>query len=243
MVYAQALIDNFNGAALDTSKWTETQGPGVSLSGGSLKMACVEYYPRIEGKNLFDLTTGIFAAKLTVEGTRVPACEVYLGAQDLSGNYVAVLGSPSSSYLAFQPGGLATTSSEVITDATGLSTGWVDGTWWGIGNAGLDNSVGMYKSSDGQNWTEMGRCVIGGAFNKNNVVMTFMSGVWDGSSSLVASYDDASFWAPQAETFVTRKVRWGGNWIPATPRVRSGGAWVAAAPRPNIYGDWDPMTD
>lgn len=243
MPYVQTLLDNFNGASLDSTKWDITQGPGASQSGGTLNLATTAAYPRVEGKQYFDLSTGILAAKLSVSGTRAPNTEFYIGAKDVSGNNIAALGGPNGTYLTFQPGGATTFSNEVITDTTvGVGWDWVPGTWWGIGNLGADNILRMYKSADGQTWTEMARCTVGGTFNKTSVAMIFMAGVWDGSTpTLVANFDDASYWVEQAQTFVTRKVRWNGQWVPATPKIRQGGLWVPAAPKPRIGGAWDPM--
>lgn len=242
-MYAQTLIDNFNDASLDAGKWAIVQGPGATESGGTLNLACVADYPRVNGKQTFDLSAGILAAKLSVTGTRSPNTEFYIGAHDTAGNYVAALGGPNGSYITFQTGGAATFSNEVVTDVTvGIGWDWVPGTWWGIGNHGSDGVVRMYNSTDGQTWNEMARCTIGGTFNKTSAAMLFMSGVWDGSTpDLVANYDDASYWAPEVEHFVTRKVRWNGGWIGATPKVRVNNEWVLSNPKPRIGGVWDPM--
>lgn len=241
MPYVQTLIDDFNDASLDLAKWTVTQGPGASESGGTLNLACVADYPRVEGDQQFDLSKGIFAAKLTVAGTRVDACEFYLGAEDGSGNAIAALGAPNGSYLTFNPSGSVTFNTEVIVDTTvGLGSGWVNGTWWGIGNLGTDNILYMYKSTDGQNWTEMAHCTVGGTFTKTAVGMMFQAGIWNGTTTdLTAKFDDASYFALETTTFVTRKVMWNGVWIPAVPKARIGGAWVPASPKPRIGGAWD----
>jgi hypothetical protein len=243
VVYKQTLIDNFDDGNLDSTKWTETQGPGAIESGGTLNLACVADYPRIEGDISFDLTQGIFAAKLSVTGDRAEGCEFYIGAHDGAGNHISALGGPNGAYITFQPGGLTTFSDEVVTDTTvGIGWDWIPSAWWGIGNMDGNNVVRMYNSTDGQVWNEMARCTVGGTFNKTSVGMVFMAGVWNGTTpNLVANFDDASYWANESETFVTRKVRWGGKWIPATPRVRTGEVWIPAAPKPRIDGAWDPM--
>lgn len=241
MPYVQTLIDNFEGASIDAAKWTITQGPGYSQSGGTLNMACVADYPRVEGKQLFDLSGGIVAAKLSTSGTRVEATEFYIGAHDNAGNAMTGMGAPNGAYLTFQGGGSANFSNEVITDTTvGVGWDWVQGTWWGVGNMGSDNVLKMYNSTDGQTWNEMARCTVGGSFNKLAAGMVFMAGIWNGTTTdLTAKFDDASYWALETETFVTRKVRWGGAWIPAVPKARIGGEWVPAAPVPRIGGAWD----
>lgn len=241
MPYVQTLIDNFDDATLDPAKWTITQGPGATESGGTLNLACIADYPRVEGVQLFDLTSGILAAKLSASGTRTENTEFYLGAHDVGGNHISALGGANGTYLTFQAGGSTTFNTEVIIDETvGVGWDWPPGNWWGIGNLGSDNIVHMYNSADGQTWNEMARCTVGGALTKTAVGLVFMSGVWDGSSpDLVANYDDASYWALETETFVTRKVMWNGGWIPAVPKARIGGVWVPASPKPRIGGAWD----
>jgi len=239
--YVQTVIDNFDAASLDTSKWETTQGPGTTQSGGLLHQACVADYPRIEGKQYFNLSQGILAAKLTVSGTRQANTEFYIGARNANYNAISGMGGPSGTYLTFQGSGATTFSNEVKVDTTvGIGPSWVNGTWWGIGNMGSDNIIYMYKSTDGQTWTEMAHCTVGGTFDKTAAALVFMAGIWDGTTtSLTANYEDASYFAFQTETFVTRKVMWNGSWIPAVPKARIGGQWVPAAPKPRIGGVWD----
>lgn len=244
MSYTQTLIDDFNDGTLDPAKWEITQGPGAVESGGTLNLSAVADYPRVEGKTYFDLSSGIYAAKLSASGVRSANTEFYIGAHDASGNAISGMGVPNGTFLSFQGTGLTTYNTEVKTDTTvGVGPSWVNGTWWGIGNMGPDNVLRMYKSSDGQDWVEMARCTVGGTFNKSATALVFMAGVWDASTpDLVANFDEASFWATDIETFAVRKIRWGGNWIWATPRVRMADAWVAASPKPRILDVWDPMT-
>ena len=241
MPYVQTLVDNFDDASLDPAKWTVTQGPGSSESGGTLNLACVANYPRVEGDQYFDLTNGILAAKLSVTGTRAENTEFYIGAQNAGGNHISALGGPNGTYITFQSGGATTFNTEVITDTTvGIGPSWAAGTWWGIGNIGSDNIVHMYNSTDGQVWNEMAHCTLGGTFTKTAAGLAFMAGVWDGSTpDLVANFDDASYFALETEAFVTRRVRWNGQWVPAVPKARIGGEWVPAAPKPRIAGAWD----
>lgn len=240
-MYVQTLIDDFDDGSLDLAKWTVTQGPGSSESGGTLNLSCVADYPRVEGDLQFDLSKGILAAKLSVVGTRVDGTEFYIGAEDSSGNAIAALGAPNGSYITFNPSGAVTFNTEVIVDTTvGVGWDWVDGTWWGIGNLGADNILYMYNSTDGVTWNEMAHCTVGGTFGKTSVGMMVQAGIWNGSTTdLTAKFDDASYFAFEAEVFVTRKVRWGGAWIPAVPKARIGGEWVAASPKPRIGGAWD----
>lgn len=244
MAYTQTLIDNFADGTIDSTKWTITQGPGATESGGTLNLACVADYPRVEGKTYFNLASGILAAKLSTTGARTSNTEFYIGARNANGNAIAGMGGPAGSYLTFQGSGATTFSNEVITDTTvGIGPSWTADTWWGVGNMGPDNVLRMYNSSDGQTWNEMARCTVGGTFDKTAVGLMFMAGVWDGSTpNLVAIFDDASFWAVQVSTFAVRKVRWGGSWIWATPKVRIDGEWVPASSKPREGDAWDPMT-
>jgi len=243
VAYIQTLIDNFDDDSLDPVKWTIAQGPGATEASGTLNLACTSGYPKVEGNTRFDLSIGIFAAKLSSTGTPTGACEFYIGVRDASGNYISALGTPNDTTISFQPGGLASFSNEVISDTgVGIGSSWVPGTWWGIGNMGSDSIIKMYNSVDGQTWNEMARCTVGGTFDKTAVSHIFTAGVWDASTpDLIARFDDASYWIKDISTFVTRKVRVGGQWIPATPKVRIGGVWVPASPKPRIGGEWYPM--
>lgn len=244
MGYIQTLVDDFADGSLDSAKWAITQSPGAIESGGTLNLSCIADYPRVEGKTYFDLTSGILAAKLTATGTRSENTEFYIGAHDPAGNAITGMGNPSESYLTFQGNGLTTFSNEVVTDeVVGIGPGWVNGSWWGIGNMDSSNVVRLYNSTNGQIWNEMARCTVGGTFDKTSTALVFMAGVWDGTSpNLVAKYDDASYWSSDIQTFAFRRVRWSGNWIWATPKVRMGDSWVAASPKPRISDVWDPMT-
>jgi len=238
--YTPALIDDFDDDILDTNKWTITQSPGATESDGTLNMACVADYPRVEGSALYDLTSGILAAKLSASGTRSSGTEFYIGARDGSGNAVSALGTPLTAYVAFQPSGSATISNEEIIDTeVGVGPNWVDGTWWGIGNMGNDNVVRMYNSPDGETWYEMANCKVGGTFDKSHAGLVFMAGVWDGTTpDLVAHFDDATYWVVESLSYQKRRVRSGGVWVYATPKVRVNGEWVVASPKPKIDGEW-----
>jgi hypothetical protein len=198
-------------------------------------------YPWIKGKNYFRLSTGILAAQLSATGSRIDASEFYIGAHDGAGNGIAAVGSPSNAYITFEPTGLATFNNEVKTDTTiGVGASWVNGDWWGIGNVGADNVLRMYKSRNGQIWTEMSRCTIGGTFDRNHVAISFKSGIWNGTTTdLVAKFDNASFWRKTqlsshmvrsqistGWTWAEAKGMAGGNWTPAIPKTRDGSLWL-----------------
>lgn len=245
MVYSQTLIDDFNDGVLDeTVRWTVAQGPGAVEAAGTLDTPCNMNYPRVEGQSFFDLSTGIFAAKLSTSGLRADGTEFYLGVHDGAGNHISAMGAPNGAYITFQPGGATTFNTEVITDETvGVGWDWINGSWWGVGNLGADNVLRMYNSADGVTWNEMARCTVGGTFNAAHAGLVFMAGIWNGElSDLTAKFDDASFWAAENSsdmfrpvrvktvsgwTFGVPKVRLGGNWIPAYSKPRVGATWVA----------------
>ncbi|QAY16233.1 chitosanase [Streptomyces phage IceWarrior] len=242
MSYSQTLVDDFNTDPLDeTVRWDITQGPGTTQNGGYLKQSAVPDYPRIEGQQFFDISSGILAAKLSHSGSPTSATEIYIGAHDGAGNAISCLGAVNGSYITFQPTGAAIFSDEVVTDETvGVGPSWMPGAWWGIGNMGADNVIHMYNSADGQTWNEMARCTVGGTFNKAHVGLVLMTGVWEGSSTWVTQWDDASYWAYIQDDVQTIKVREGGLWVPAKPKVRSGGAWVDASGKVKVRynGGW-----
>jgi hypothetical protein len=236
------VIDTFNGASIDfTDRWTQLQGPGGVQSSGTLNMPCVMDYPWIRSKNYFRLSTGILAARLSTSGTRVDGCEFYIGAHDSAGNGISAVGAPYGAYITFEPYGLATFSNEVKTDTTvGLGPSWVNGDWWGIGNVSSDNIFRMYKSRDGQTWTEMARCTVGGTFDRSNVAVSFKTGIWTGTTTdLNARFDDVSFWrktqlsSRMVRTQISTGWTWSepkgmssGNWVSSTPKIRDGSLWL-----------------
>lgn len=247
MVYVQTLIDNFNDGTIDEAvRWEITQGPGATESGGTLNMPCNMNYPRVEGQNLYNLSHGILAAKLSTSGTREEATEFYIGAHDGAGNHISAMGAPNGAFITFQPGGATTFNTEVKTDLTvGVGWDWVEGTWWGLGNLGADNILKMYNSTDGQTWNEMARCTVGGTFGKTTVGLVFMSGIWNGElSDLVAEFDDASFWSLETagDSFHPMRIRSEGGWVYGIPKARVGGAWVPVYPKPKVDGVWNTPT-
>jgi hypothetical protein len=240
--YSRIRIDSFNGASIDfTDRWIAIQGSGIpTQSGGTLNMPCVMDYPQIDGKNYFDLSTGILAARLSATGTRSDASEFYIGARDEAGNHIAAVGAPSNAYITFEPYGLTTFNNEVKTDTTvGIGPSWSNGKWWGIGNMTSDNVIRMYNSINGQNWVEMARCTVGGTFNKKRAAIIFKSGIWNGTTTdLVARFDDASYWVHTPEQGKSAKVRVNGAWTDATPKSLVSGVWVSSTPRTRVGASW-----
>lgn len=244
MPYSKVTIDTFNGAAIDfTDRWTSIQGSGIpTQTQGTLNMPCVMDYPLIRGKNYFRLSTGILAARLSGTGTRVDASEIYIGVHDGAGNGISAVGAPSNAYLTFEPVGLATFNNEVKTDTTvGVGPSWANGDWWGVGNIGADNILKMYKSKDGQNWTEMARCTVGGTFDRTHTAISFKSGIWNGTTTdFVAKFDDASFWRKTQVSSRMTQVQISTGWTWAEPMARVSDNWVSSTPKTRDGSLWLP---
>ena len=214
MAYSQTLIDNFDDNTINLTKWTLIDGAGITESGGKLNVPAQSVYPQALSQALYNLENGILAAKLTRSGTATAETEFYFGAHDSTGtNMVGILATPSTNFWEFVTYGAAATSSEVLTDTVGVGSSWVNNTWIGVGNLGSDNILYAYKSSDGVTWTEMGHCTVGGTFGKSSTGLDITVGVYSGSSTFVAQFDDASFWSEA--TTPSAKVRVGGSWVNA----------------------------
>lgn len=244
MPYTQTVIDNFNDNSLNTSIWNLLSTNGVTEAGGVLRIPSVAAYPQVQSAASHNLTTSILAAKLTRSGTANSGVttEFYFGVHDGAGNYLQMVSSVSAAAMGIQTYGAATVSNVVIVDTTvGYGPGWTNGMWMGMGNIGSDNIVHLYKSSDGQTWTEMARATVGGTFAKTTTGLYFMAGDYSGTSStFVTSADDASRWTFTSSGGTTKKmkVRVGNAWAAATPKVRVGGVWVTASPKARSGGVW-----
>lgn len=243
MAYAQTLIDDFNDNSLNLTKWDKLGTTAITESSARLNVPCVAAYPQIQSQALYNITNGILAAKLTRIGTPTASIETefYMGVHDAANNYVQIIGLVGTSQLAFTVYGAVTTSSPVIVDTTiGLGSGWTNGMWFGIGNLGSDNIIHVYKSADGQTWTEVARATVGGTFTKTATGLYFMAGAYGSAvTTFVMGVDDASYWLNSGTTTTNKmKVRVGGAWVTATPKVRVGGVWVTAKPKARVSGAW-----
>jgi hypothetical protein len=246
VAYTQTVVDNFNDNSIGTGVWTVNEPTGLTETSGQLHMACVSGYPEIEwnvATSVYDLRNGIIGIKVSKSGTFTNQSELYFGVDDTAGNIVGAWfgGDSSTTWDKFRN---VTFSSAVTTDTGGLGSGWTNGTWIGIGNLGVSDSVlRIYKSSDGQTWTEMTRATIGGTHYYTEAAGMFMTaGVWSGSSSGVWDLDDASWFLNTGGGGSTQytKVRVGGAWVNARPKVRVGGAWVDTHPKVREGGLWVP---
>ena len=205
--YTQTLIDNFNDNSLDPTKWVlpYTTTPPIAETGGKLTIPASGQYAVLNGIVRKDITNGILAVKLSKTNTPTAETEIYLGAIDASGNIVAAYGNPSGSYVSFGQAGAATVTGAVQTE-TGI--GWGPtlpaDAWIGIGLMGSDNKIRTFKSTDGLTWWELGSATVGGTFNKTAVGLMLESGVYVGSTTFIANFDDASYFSgPVTSTPIT----------------------------------------
>jgi hypothetical protein len=239
--YTQTVIDNFNDNSINTSIWNQLGTTGITEVSGSLRIPSVAAYPQIQSTANRNLTTGILAAKISRSGTvgTTDDTEFYFGVHDGT-RYVQAVFFPAGNTFIFREYGGSTVTSPVITDTSGLNSSWTNGTWIGMGMNASDNVLRLYKSPDGQTWTEMGRVTVGGGFVKTAAGLYFMGGYWGSSSiTFAATADDASYWAFTAGTTTNKmKVRVGNAWVAATPKVRVGGVWVTARPKARVGGAW-----
>lgn len=191
------LVDNFNDGVINPAIWTIQFGASsFAETGGVLQAKAVSnQYGQINGPANFDLSSGIVAARLTYTGvpTSTDSTELFFGARDSAGNAVKVLSKPLSDYWNFNTDGLVT-----LTPYTGpyndFGTDWTNGDYVGMGNLGADNILHLYKSHDGNVWTEIATSTVSGTFNKTAVGISIKVGVFDSSSTtFIANFDDASY--------------------------------------------------
>lgn len=159
-----------------------------------------------------------------------------VGARDSSGNGVKLVASVSSTPLTAAHVGSATTST-VTGNGSDILSGWTDGDWIGVGNY-ASNTLNLYKSSDGQSWTQIGSVVVGGTFHSNVAGLDISVGHSSGTSTFTISLDDASKFVSGSTGAHTVKVRISGAWVTATPKARISGAWVPAVPKARVSGAW-----
>jgi hypothetical protein len=237
----QFLIDDFNDNTIDLAKWAVINSTGITESGQKLNLTDHPSYPGIRSLAYQNLTEGILAAKMDQTGTPTFDTKLYFGIHDSDSDGVEIDATPADAQFEFFEAGSLTIVSSTIFDTTvGLGPSWIDGTWFGIGNAevvGTDTVVHVYKSSNLSTWFEVARFTIFGtsSFNRTSARLVLGSGTSAGSpSGWVVSYDDVSFFANNPLV----KVRVGGAWVTAKTKVRVGGAWVTAKPKVRVGGAW-----
>ena len=233
MSYTQTLIDDFNDNSFNTTLWARTSSATAVEAGAKLTVTPDPSTSQwLLTKLTYDLTNGnIFAFKVTKSGTAGSDTEVFIGPSDSAtpnaGNRASFKSNGPSGTLASDNQGSTTISGYAnVGSPAGISlTGWTAGTWYGIGSWASDNILHLYKSSDGQTWTELAHMTFGGTFATRSAAHIFVSaGDFSGTSGYTFSVDDASLFTPST---VHGKVRSAGAWVsPTAVKVRSGGAWV-----------------
>lgn len=63
----QTLTDGFS--ILDGTKWNNTAGAGIAVSGGKLGIPCLTTYPQVTSKTIYDLTDSYFSVNITPPAT------------------------------------------------------------------------------------------------------------------------------------------------------------------------------
>lgn len=196
--WTQTLIDNFNDNSLDTAKWQLPYTTTVPLaeSGGKMTIPATSQYAKLYGKIRHNLSTGILAVKYSKTNTPTAETEVYVGAVDALNNEVTGISTPSGTYVAFNASGAATVSGSAQTEtAIGMGPSLPADIWIGVGLIGSDNVAHLFKSTDGQSWFEIASATVGGTFTKSSAGLMLQSGVWSGTTTFVANFDDASYFA------------------------------------------------
>lgn len=220
-------------AQFDTASYFANT-PDIIESGGKLQLSSVGQYPNVSSKARFDITKGILAVKVSQSGTPISSSELYVGVRDIAGNGFDYLSDPAGAgFFDMKPasGSATTTSSGIVTG--GVDASWNADDWLGIGMSG--SIATAYKSPDGQTWTELGHCTIGGSFDKTATGISMMCGNFGTvSCDYKALFDDPSFFA----SALPIKVRVSGAWVNAVMKIRVNDAWVDAVPKVKIAGAW-----
>jgi hypothetical protein len=244
--YAQTLVDDFNDNSFNTTLWARTSSSTAVEASAKLTITPDPTTSQwLLTKLTYDLTNGnIFAFKCTKSGTAGSGTEVFFGASDSAtpnaGNRASFGSTGATGTLSSDNQGSTTVSgyTNVGSPAGVTLTAWTAGTWYGIGSWASDNILHLYKSSDGQTWTELAHMTFGGTFCPRTAAHVFISaGDFSGTSGYTLAVDDASLFTPVT---THGKVRSGGAWVvPTNGKVRSGGAWVTpTATKVRSGGAW-----
>lgn len=235
MSYAQTLIDNFNDNSFDTTLWDRTSSSTTVEASGVITITPGTSVSQwLVSKNTYNLVANIYAYKISRTGTALSTTDtdVYFGVSDSAtvsaGNRASFDSNGSNGTLTWDNQGSTTISGFTLVGTPKgptATSGWTNGDWYGIGNWGSDNILHLYKSSDGQTWTELAHMTFGGTFASRTAAHIILTaGDFGGASTYRLIADDASLWVPVT---THGKVRSGGAWVvPTAVKVRSGGAWV-----------------
>lgn len=240
----QFVIDNFNDNSLDTTLWTAT---GSTVSETGTKLVCspvaASARPIVTGLRKQNLKKGILGVRLSKTGTTNTDVYTYVGLVDDAGHTFILYGKTNAATFVVDSTGAAMNINTTTTvDTTvGFGPSWTANDYIGFSYSEIDGVMRALKSNDnGVTWTELLRWTFnaGGTFNWNKVSMFFGgANLSAGTSSMVFSYDDASYFAHTQ--YLRNKVRVGTNqYMYALPRVRVGGAWQIAKARCRVGGVW-----
>lgn len=189
--WVQTVIDNFDDNSFDMSIWSGG-GTGVNETSGTLQITGLASYPTARSKITHDITSGLLAAKVSQSGTADSSTQFQASVIDANGNGVSYLNVPASSFYDWQPASSSSTTISNDSALIGVNASWVDGDWFGIGVIG--SVATAYKSTDGQTWTILGTCTIGGPFDPTTAEMQFTCGDYVADSTYVVILDDFSYW-------------------------------------------------
>lgn len=232
--YTQTLIDAFPGSTLNSGLWTEPVNTnGISVSGGTLKVQGLTNSEQVVLQTSFsrNLADGIFGLQLSQSGTGVHGTMWFLGVADGPVSD----GGNAYEFQTFPAGGSAGGAGSWYswafsgTDVSG-DTGdddilspsvWHNGDWLAIGDYNLNgsNDVHVYKSSDGETFTEIASFEVTGAINEATTGFYFGTNYDDGTtgtSTYLATIDNVSWFtrgtsAASSGTGTGGLVQWASN--------------------------------
>jgi hypothetical protein len=240
----QIVIDNFNDNSLDTTLWTAS---GSTVSETGAKLVCspvaVSAVAYVTGSRKNNMKKGILGVRLAKTGTTNTDVYTYLGLVDDAGHKFILYGKTNTATFVVDSSAASMSINTTTTVDTTVAFGpsWSANDYVGFSYSEIDGVMRALKSTDGGvTWTELLRWTfnVGGTFNWNKVSMFFGgANLSAGTSSMVFSYDDASYFAHTQ--YLRNKVRVGSNqYMYAIPRVRIGGAWQIAKARCRVSSAW-----
>jgi hypothetical protein len=242
----QFVIDNFADNSFDSTLWDNGgSSTGISETGGKLVFSPVaaSAKPFVTGIRKNNMKRGIVAVRLSKTGTTNTDVYTYVGIKDDAGHTYILYGKTNAATFVFDSTGAAMNVNVTTTvDTTvGFGPSWTANDYIGFSYSEIDSVMRILKSNDnGVTWSELVRVTFtaGGTFNWNKVSMFFGgANLSAGTSSMVFSYDDASYFAHTQ--YLRNKVRVGSNqYMYALPRVRVGGAWQLARARNRVSSAW-----
>ncbi len=250
--FSQALVsfvfDDFNDNSIDLAKWTlDSDNTPVFFAESSAKLnvsaGSAGNFSQAFGYPKFDLRKGILAAKLSKAGSTHADVWTDVGIWDFTGNSLDILGRTTNADFSDSLSGQGTTTRTIVDTTVGFGPSWAANTWLGWSYSTVDSTIRLLKSTDTITWTEMVRyaVTVPGAMDWTRVGLTLGAANFaSGSSNMVMSYDDATYFAH--DQLLRSRVRVGGNWAFGLPKVRVGGAWVPARSKLRVSSAWQDVT-